>query len=125
MKAYIKTVKEEVINIRLDPREKWEYIKYHIRKFTITYTKDKSRKFKEQYTILEKEIEATLSGNNTINEIEKYRDLKMKLEQCYDKITEGIIVRSRVQWLEKGEKSSKYFLNLEKRNKNKSCIRKF
>ena len=127
MKAYIKTVKEEVTNIRLDPREKWEYIKYHIHKFTISYTKEKSRKFKEQYTILEKEvkeIEATLSGNSSISEIEKYRDLKMKLEQCYDKITEGIIVRSRVQWLEKGEKSSKYFLNLEKRNKNKSCIRK-
>ena len=32
-------------------------------------------------------------------------------------------VRSRVNWVEKGEKNNKYFLNLEKANKNKSTIR--
>ena len=38
-------------------------------------------------------------------------------------ITQGIILRSKVDWYEHGEKSSKYFLNLEKRNKAKSHLR--
>ena len=42
----------------------------------------------------------------------------------YDKITDGIIVRSRAQWYEEEEKSSKYLLNLEKKQKYKSRIRK-
>ena len=36
----------------------------------------------------------------------------------------GIILRSKVNWYEYGEKSSKYFLSLEKRNKAKSHLRK-
>ena len=47
-----------------------------------------------------------------------------KLEEIYNYITQGIILHSRVDWYEHGEKSSKYFLNLEKRNKAKSHIRK-
>ena len=39
-------------------------------------------------------------------------------------INEGIIMRSKTGWYERGEKSTKYFLNLEKRNKAKSHIRK-
>ena len=38
------------------------------------------------------------------------------LEQEYESIKQGIIVRSRANWVEKGEKNNKYFLNLEKAN---------
>ena len=40
------------------------------------------------------------------------------------KKVEGIIVRSRAHWYEYGEKNSKYFFNLEKRNHIKKHIRK-
>ena len=36
----------------------------------------------------------------------------------------GVIIRARARWYEHGEKSSKYFLNLEKRNQVKKHIRK-
>ena len=42
----------------------------------------------------------------------------------YDKKVEGIIIRARARWHEHGEKNSKYFLNLEKRNHIKKHIRK-
>ena len=48
----------------------------------------------------------------------------MGLERFYDKKTEGIIVRSRERWHEHGEKSNKYFLNLEKQNHTRKHIRK-
>ena len=47
----------------------------------------------------------------------------IRLEALYNYITEGIIMRSKSNWYEFGEKSSKYFLNLEKRNKAKSHVR--
>ena len=42
----------------------------------------------------------------------------------YEEKVEGIIVRSRVRWHEHGEKNSKYFFNLEKRNQFKKHVRK-
>ena len=37
-------------------------------------------------------------------------------------ITEVIIMRSKTDWYEHGEKSTKYFLSLKERNKDKSHI---
>ena len=50
--------------------------------------------------------------------------MKEKLEHVYEKKVEGIIIRSRARWHEHGEKNSKYFLNLEKRNHVRKHIRK-
>ena len=40
---------------------------------------------------------------------------KDKLESFYDEKVNGIIIRARARWHEHGEKSTKYFLNLEKK----------
>ena len=48
--------------------------------------------------------------------INQMEDTRTELDSLYDYITNGLIVRSRAQWVEKGENSSKYFLGLEKRN---------
>ena len=37
----------------------------------------------------------------------------------------GIILRSKAQWVEEGQKKTKYFLNLEKRNYNKKTYKKW
>ena len=47
-----------------------------------------------------------------------------KLETFYEEKTKGIIIRAHARWHEHGEKSTKYFLNLEKRNHIKKHIRK-
>ena len=50
------------------------------------------------------------------------------LQTDYDRqdefIAQGVLIRSRANWYEYGEKSNKYFLNLENSRKKKSCIRK-
>ena len=51
----------------------------------------------------------------------------MGLERFYDRKTEGIIVRLRARWPDRhehGDKSNKYFINLEKRNHTRKHIRK-
>ena len=50
--------------------------------------------------------------------------LRERIEKLYEEKVEGIIVRSRARWHEHGEKKSKYFFNLEKRNHIKKHIRK-
>ena len=42
----------------------------------------------------------------------------------YDQIAEVIRIRSKYDWYEHGEKSTKYFLNLEKNRGNQNQIRK-
>ena len=73
-----------------------------------------------------KRLEILLSTNSNETLLEEYYKYKneLALESIYNFIAEGIILRSKASWYEYGEKSSKYFLNLEKRNKAKSHLRK-
>ena len=50
--------------------------------------------------------------------------LQTDYDRQYEFIAQGVIIRSRANWYEYGEKSNKYFLNLENSRKKKSCIRK-
>ena len=71
-----------------------------------------------------KELEVQISSNAEETVIQEYHDCKHQLDEMYNCITQGIILHSKVDWYEHGEKSSKYFLNLEKINKTKSHVRK-
>ena len=50
--------------------------------------------------------------------------LQMDYDSIYEQIGKGAINRSKATWYEKGEKSNKYFLNLETHKKAKSSARK-
>ena len=43
-------------------------------------------------------------------------DLKLELEKIRKEKFKGIVLRSKAKWVDEGEKSSKYFCSLEKRN---------
>ena len=60
-------------------------------------------------------------GNSFLKE---YQEAKAEFETMYNHITEGIVIQSRCYWYELGEKSSRYFLGLEK-NKIKTHLRRF
>jgi len=49
---------------------------------------------------------------------------KENLEAFYEEKLDRVIIRARARWHELGEKSSKYFLNLEKTNHVKKRVRK-
>ena len=70
------------------------------------------------------DAQAKFEQNPCVETRKVLEECKMGLERYYDKKTEGIIVRSRARWHERGEKSNKYFLNLEKRNHTRKHIRK-
>ena len=70
------------------------------------------------------ELEIQIRSNSDEALLDQYNKSKNESENLYNYITEGTILRSEVKWYEYGEKSSKYFFRLEKRNKAKSHLRK-
>ena len=107
-KNYIFGIKQ-LINKRLqtshseayyDSKTTWEYFKFQIREFSINYSKKKAKDLRETLQNLENKViqmEEKLEVNDLSVNFE-YVLAKKELERYFDKITDGIIIRSRVQW---------------------------
>ena len=106
------------------PHLVWEILKYEIRKFCIKFSKLKSKDNKVEKLKHESVIQNFENNihNKPISD-KQYTDSKLWLENWHDNHAKGIILRSKSDWYEKGEKSTKYFLNLEKTNSIKNTIR--
>ena len=57
-------------------------------------------------------------NNDSSNDllVTQLESLEADLNKILDFETKGLIIRSRTRWMEDGEKSTKYFCNLEKKN---------
>ena len=85
----------------------------------------KQQNFEEQQQNRQfQEATAAYQNNPSQENLSVLNVLKEKMEHLYERKVEGIIIRSRARWHEHGEKNSKYFLNLEKRNHVRKHIRK-
>ena len=104
----------------------WDLCKIQIREASISYSKIKSRERNKNIRILEtqlKEVEHKLSSDsNNVDLLQKLQDIKlaMNLQSLYS--AQGAQTRSRVKWIEEGEKNSKFFLGLEKASQNNKLI---
>ena len=114
-------------NTIADKRLLWDLIKYRIRQVSMEYGKEKARKKRKNIT----DIEASLKAceENCVEcpspeNLQQLENLKVEYDNLYENIAQGAIIRSRATWYEKGEKSNKYFLNLEAHKKTKSSVRK-
>ena len=65
----------------------------------------------------------TKLDNSDKEEILRYNELKSKWEYMQSAKTKGIILRSKAQIVEEGERNTKFFLNLEKYNYNKKHMK--
>ena len=54
--------------------------------------------------------------------LDGYEEAKNELKEIYDCKGKEAIFRSKMRWIEKGEKPTKYFFNLEKLNYEKKVI---
>ena len=105
-----------------NPQLKWEFLKYEIRKFCIKYAIEKSKNTRSQKLKHETIVKKFESCDENTPEA-SYEESKKWLEDWYENYTKGLILRSKTDWYEHGEKSTKYFLNLEKQNSIKNTIR--
>ena len=69
-----------------------------------------------------KELESNLNSEANFNE---YTKCKKDLEFIYERIAEGVKIRSKCRQYEEGEKSTELFLNLKKKQQSvKALVRK-
>ena len=109
-----------------DPRSSWDFLKFKIKELTRKYSAEKKAAENKTRLDLESKLKTlvnSLSTNPSENLLKEYEECKSRLKSLYDHITNGLIIRSKVSWYEKGEKSNKYFYNVEKRNKSKSHVK--
>ncbi len=130
--AYVNEIREKLTEwlqdpgIR-DPQVKWEWIKFKVRDFSIRYAKQKCQQRRDKILDLTKKLnglEKKLSSDPDAGVLQEIGELKQELEDLDAKVVDGIIVRARLRWAEKGERSNKYFLGLEKRNGRKKQCKK-
>ena len=107
-----------------DKRLKWEIIKFEIRKFTIEYSKRRRYEANERQKRLERQLCELERNLTTENRVSKYNEVKQELKQIGDEKINGQIIRSKVRWHEEGERSTKYFLGLEKAKAVKKHLQK-
>ena len=108
----IDTIKRTLAeNSSSNPHFRWEFLKYEIRKFSIKFSKARSKKLradKEKHEHIMSTFESNLDNSSSISE-EDYELSKSWLHNWYEEYTKGIILRSKSDWYEQGEKSTKYF----------------
>ena len=112
-----------------DARLLWEMLKMEIRAATIAYGKKKAKvtanrelEVTRQLEILDRNICDNFNSPDTARILKEYENLKTELQSIYEEKGRAAIFRSKCRWVEKGERPTKYFFNLEKRNYNRKTI---
>ena len=100
-------------NSYFSDHSKWEFLKYEILKFSISFSKNFAKKERIIQTNLENRTK-TLEQILKNEDFNAYNLCKLELENIYDKKAEGAKLRSKCDWYQHGEKPTKFFLNLEK-----------
>ena len=107
----------------------WDSLKCYITGVCIEYSsRKKKERNKEKNKLLKDindiktQISSIVPPSNDNSLFSRLDELQDKLNKIYEFETKGLIIRSRVRWLEEGEKSSKYFCNLENRGWHRKNI---
>ena len=112
----IKNIKDEELILRIGHQLFLEMLLLNIRLKTINFSSNLRKQENERYKLLLqriKELEEKIDETGAKDELET---LNNELLEIRSKKIQGTIIRSRVQWLKEGERGTKYFCSLEKRN---------
>ena len=126
MKQLIENIKQQqLLETEKTDQIKSELLKYEIRKFAITFSKKISQNTRRSQCESEKKLKEFLEPNlNSKASFNEYTKCKKDREPIYERIAEGVKIRSKYQWYEEDEKSTKFFLDLKKKTSVKGLVRK-
>jgi len=109
-----------------DATDKWEQCKIEIREFCIEFGRQRANVKRNDLLLIQLELkliekQLTLEPHNTDLQT-KFVQLKTKLEIMHLDEAKGAQIRSRIKWIDDGEKNTKYFCSLEKTRAKKNTI---
>ena len=93
----------------------------------IVYCKTECKNSRKREQFINDQIKLIEQSDTSCDDeekISKLEEYKIQLEEIHSEKTNGAIIRSKARLHEKGERSTKYFLSLEKRNHSKKCMKK-
>ena len=128
--SYVKGIIDIIKNCKIqykhtfNSRQLWDLTKIKIREYSIKYCSQRQRTKLSYITKLENDLKETEDKikTMTLTETEKRDLLNQKryvgeiLKEQYKEKAKGYQVRSRAKWIAEGERSTRYFLKLEKRH---------
>ena len=106
-----------------DEQVRWEHLKYEIRKFTTRFSKNLAKEVRKKTQSLEEKVKHFKSSVTNYHNHLQYIEYKERLNTIYSKKVNGIRIRSKCDWYDSGEKSTKFFLNLEKSRSSQGVVR--
>lgn len=126
----IRTIENSKLNSarnNLTGHNVWEKIKIDVRETTQSYSKLKAKNTRNRCIHLEstlKTLHQIQDENMDINENLKTEiiNTEKELDSIYEYRAKGAQIRARAEWIEQGEKSTNFFLGLEKSRQLKKNI---
>ena len=97
-------INELNINISVDNKPKWELLEYKIRRFTISYCKQLTKKDVVERKYVENKLKSLENNLDTYDNLQSYHNIEEKTEKIYEKMTKGARIRSKCLWYEEGQK---------------------
>ena len=117
----IQNIPNDILYLQVDDQTFFDMLLLRIRGSTISYSTyrkkcklDRKKEIEESISELQDILDSSEDTNVPLQN--RLDDLKNELEEERKEELKGLILRSRVKWIEEGEKPSKYFCSLEKRN---------
>jgi len=105
----------------------WDFLKIRVREFSIKYCIKRTQNKNKYYESLERRL-SNIENNIIFNPEEPidYKQEKMQIKNELEKYhlekAKGYQIRSKAKWVEEGEKSTSFFLRLEKKHQTFNVI---
>ena len=130
---FIQNMNEELDSLNTDISETsghiadhWEKCKSKIKDYSIEYGKFMSVQKRNELVRLQRELqkleEHCAIDPKNVETLKQINKVKHKLELASLERARGAQVRSRIRWIEEGEKNTRYFLGLEKTKGNQNVM---
>ena len=108
-----------------DPASWWDFLKESLKQEIIFFAREKNTRLHRERVFLTNRLIAlkrrlTDAGENSL--APEIASCESQLAANVSRSLEGAKIRSRVQWLEDGEKPSRYFFKLEKERSEKNFV---
>ena len=128
---YYNTISELILrekshsDYNLDFTAWYESLKTKIKQRSIIFSKRKKRAQRKRENLLDKQInyERIKAQKFPDYETSRLKRLEGERDDISREKMRGAAIRSKIQWFEEGERSSKYFLNLEKSRQKKKVMK--
>ena len=103
----------------------WDFFKRSVKREIIFFAREKSTRLHRERVFLTDRfiaLKPRLTDVGNVSVVSEIASVESQLSAIISRLLEGAKIRSRVQWLEQGQKPSRYFFKLEAERREKNYV---